>query len=31
MMDSLHWRFVSTLPEDEFWYDDIHQGLEKSL
>jgi len=28
MMDSLHWRFVSTLPEDEFWYDDIHQELE---
>ena len=28
MMDSVHWRFVSTLPEDEFWYDDIHQGLE---
>jgi hypothetical protein len=29
MMDGVHWRFVSTLPEDEFWYDDIHQGLEK--
>ena len=28
MMDGVHWRFVSTLPEDEFWYDDIHQGLE---
>ena len=28
MMDSIHWRFVSTLPEDEFWYDDIHQELE---
>jgi len=28
MMDGVHWRFVSTLPEDEFWYDDIHQELE---
>ncbi|CAB4130092.1 hypothetical protein UFOVP117_251 [uncultured Caudovirales phage] len=28
MMDGYHWRFVSTLPEDEFWYDDIHTGLE---
>jgi hypothetical protein len=28
MMDSIHWKFVSTLPEDEFWYDDIHKELE---
>ena len=28
MMDGIHWRFVSTLPEDEFWYDDIHTELE---
>ena len=28
MMDGVHWRFVSTLPEGEFWYDDIHQELE---
>jgi hypothetical protein len=28
MMDGAHWRFASTLPEDEFWYDDIHQELE---
>jgi hypothetical protein len=28
MMDSFHWRFVSTLPEDEFWYDEIHNELE---
>ena len=28
MMDGYHWRFVSTLPEDEFWYDDIHTGLQ---
>jgi hypothetical protein len=28
MMDGIHWRFVSTLPEDEFWYDDIHKELE---
>ena len=28
MMDGVHWRFVSTLPEDEFWYDDIHTELE---
>ena len=28
MMDGYHWRFVSTLPEDEFWYDDIHTELE---
>ena len=28
MMDGYHWRFVSTLPEDEFWYDDIHAELE---
>ena len=28
MMDGFHWRFVSTLPEDEFWYDDIHTGLQ---
>jgi hypothetical protein len=28
MMDGVHWRFVSTLPEDEFWYDDIHKELE---
>jgi hypothetical protein len=27
-MDGVHWRFASTLPEDEFWYDDIHQELE---
>jgi hypothetical protein len=24
MMDGHHWRFVSTFPEDVFWYDDIH-------
>ena len=28
MMDGIHWRFVSTFPEDEFWYDDIHTELE---
>jgi hypothetical protein len=28
MMDGFHWRFTSTLPEDEFWYDDIHTELE---
>jgi len=28
MMDGIHWRLVSTLPEDEFWYDDIHKELE---
>lgn len=28
MMDGLHWRFTNTLPEDEFWYDDIHTELE---
>ena len=28
MMDGYHWRFTSTLPEDEFWYDDIHTELE---
>ena len=28
MMDSFHWRFVSTLPENEFWYDKIHNELE---
>ena len=28
MMDGIHWRLVSTLPEDEFWYDDIHTELE---
>lgn len=28
MMDGIHWRLVSTLPEDEFWYDDIHAELE---
>jgi hypothetical protein len=28
MMDSIHWRFVSTIPEGEFWYDDIHKELE---
>ena len=28
MMDSLHWRLYSTLPEDERWYDDIHTELE---
>ena len=28
MMDGFHWRFTSTIPEDEFWYDEIHTGLE---
>ena len=28
LLDGFHWRFVSTLPEDEFWYDDIHTELE---
>ena len=28
MMDGVHWRFVSTLPEDEFWYDEMHSELE---
>ena len=28
MMEAFHWRFDSTLPEDEFWYDDIHTELE---
>jgi hypothetical protein len=28
MMDGFHWRFHSTLPEGEFWYDDIHTELE---
>ena len=28
MMEAFHWRFDSTLPEDEFWYDDIHAELE---
>ena len=28
MMDGFHWRFTSTIPEDEFWYDDIHTELE---
>jgi hypothetical protein len=28
MMDGHHWRFVSTIPEDVFWYDDIHTELE---
>jgi hypothetical protein len=28
MMDGFHWRFTSTIPEDEFWYDDIHKELE---
>ena len=27
MMDGLHWRLVSTLPEDEFWYEDISTEL----
>ena len=27
MMDGHHWRFVSTFPEDVFWYDDIHTEL----
>ncbi len=28
MMDGIHWMLTSTLPEDEFWYDDIHTELE---
>ena len=28
LLDGLHWYFVTTLPEDEFWYDDIHAELE---
>ena len=28
MMEAFHWRFHITLPEDEFWYDDIHTELE---
>jgi hypothetical protein len=28
LLDGLHWNFVTTLPEDEFWYDDIHKELE---
>jgi hypothetical protein len=28
MMDGMHYRLYSTLPEDEFWYDDIHQELQ---
>jgi hypothetical protein len=28
MMEAFHWRFHSTLPEGEFWYDDIHTELE---
>ena len=28
MMSGIHWKLVSTLPEDEFWYDDIHKELE---
>ena len=28
LLDGFHWRFVSTIPEDEFWYDDIHTELE---
>jgi hypothetical protein len=28
LLDGFHWKFVSTLPEDEFWYDDIHTELE---
>lgn len=28
LMDSFHWNFVSTLPENEFWYDEIHNELE---
>ena len=28
MMDGFHWRLTSTLPEDEFWYADIHTELE---
>ena len=27
MMDGLHWRFVSTLPKNEFWYEDISTEL----
>ena len=27
-MDGFHWRFTRTLPEDEFWYADIHTELE---
>ena len=27
-MEAFHWRFHSTLPEGEFWYDDIHTELE---
>ena len=28
MMDGIHYKLHSTLPEDERWYDDIHQELE---
>jgi hypothetical protein len=28
MMDSFHWKFVTTFPQAEFWYDDIHSELE---
>jgi hypothetical protein len=27
MMDSFHWGFVTTLPEDEFWYNEIYNEL----
>jgi hypothetical protein len=28
MMSGIHWRLFTTLPEDEFWYDEIHNELE---
>ena len=28
MMDGIHYKLHITLPEDERWYDDIHQELE---
>ena len=28
MMDGIHWRFFSTLPKDEDWYEDIYTELE---
>lgn len=27
MMDSFHYRLISTLPEDENWYQEIHNEL----
>jgi hypothetical protein len=27
MMDSFHWRFLNTLPETDFWYDEIRSEL----